>query len=1349
MHRAKKILSVGILLLGFFFGFSQKADIISVNEGLSQGMVFDIIQSRDGYMWIATKDGLNRYDGYRFKTYSPDTFDPFSIAASEIWGLFEDKKGRIWAFYNGGIDVFIPETGRFYHVPKNLIPGFSFGADYLTCRVTEDGDGSIWIAENGQLWCIKAPADLLATSQKESNASRVFDVKKITIKNAGEKANYITNVYYSVNKELFIGTFDGVYLLDNSSREFAPYALAGRRAYLRGGDSHAIFAYSNNLPTDLARLQISQKEKDLGTGLVWAIDAETRKEVFCRASKEVMLFDKQGNLWSFDKTKIAKWNPKTFANGGFPHFEFTVSEMLANSSYFAFSMLCTDRSNNIWIGTNGYGIRKVVLQQPKFSSYLPLISQRRIFEDPSGFLICSERPDKAFTSKNFNNAIQNQWFQDPSMLTKGAFVFDATGNAWINTQGEGLMTVKKQTGSVERFPWKALGLEMDRKQVLYGVNESGLMVFDTKTGKSKQFPFDKPQRLQAAYWYMHYLHLAPNGVIWIMGFEGLIKAEPSGSSYRFTYYYNNPRDKTSLSNDFVCSVADDPVEPETYLWAGTKGGGLNRLNIKTGKFIHYRTAEGLPDNVVYGILPENKASANYGRLWMSTNKGLSRLDIGSKEFKNFTVADGLQSNEFNLGSYLKTRDGYMIFGGVSGLTVFHPDSLSFNPTIPQTRIVGIEVNNQPYEIGGVLVHKLSYRQNFLNIAFSALEFTNPGQNQYRYQLISRQFFTSAANNKWIDLRQKNTVSLADLPPGHYTFKVQGSNNDGNWSKEPAVFEFVIQPPWWASWWAYLLYLLGAVAIVVQMYRTKLGQRLQQQEAHRLRELDEFKNRFFTNVSHEFRTPLTVILGTTEQLGDLKQVSEVKEKAGLIKRSSQNLLRLINQLLDLAKLESSTLTLNYVKGDALPYLRYIAESLHSLANAQNVMLRVESPEKQVVMDYDPERLMQIVYNLLSNAIKFTPSGGQVILKAALEANRLVLSVTDNGAGIPAADLPHIFDRFYQAKNLEKAKTGGTGIGLALTRELVQLLGGTINVQSQESRGTTFSVILPMHQHATIAAPPVSFPREAAGEKPEITPFENNPELPTLLLVEDNPDVVEFLTACLRQQYNLEFAFNGRAGIEKAIETIPDLVISDVMMPEKNGFEVCQALKEDERTSHIPIVLLTAKAGVENRIAGLRHGADAYLAKPFHQKELFATLQNLLTLRQKLQARYRNLDWATQQQPEPEQPLAPNASPDLQDNFLQKLTAQLEKHLDNADFSVPELAAAMGLSQSQLYRKIKALTDLSTAAFIRRYRLQKGKQLLQTTQLTMAEIAYQVGFTTPNYFSDAFFEEFAIRPNAMRK
>lgn len=1322
---------------------------LSVNEGLSQGMVFDMIQSRDGYLWIATKDGLNRYDGYRFKIFSPDPYDPFSIGASETWGLFEDSKGRIWVFYNGGIDVLIPETGRFYHVPKKLLPGFGFSPGYIACRMAESSDGSIWVMENDRLWSIRVPGDMFSRADKEDNANPDFEVTRIIAKGADGTPEKFTSVYSSGGKNLMVGTFNGLQLLDVSTKKLTSVALPGRQVCILGKDNRGHFFLSGPINGPEA-VRLGSSAKDINgqpKWAVWTMEPGKSQPYFITPSIESFKFDHAGNLWTFEKNSLGKWKPETFISGGSPDFEWATSEAVASSPYFDFGAICVDRSGIVWVGTNGYGLRKVVPQQTKFSSYLPLISQRRIFEDPAGLLICAEMPDIAFNTKTFSSQLTNPWYRDPSTQNQGVFLFDKNGNAWISNQEDILTHEDKVTGAVRIFPWKAYGLIMNEKQVIFGVDTAGLRAFDTKTLQSRLYRFAEPQRLLASFWHLHYLYEGANGIIWIFGFEGLIKATPSAGGFSFTYYRNDPKDLSSLSNDFVCSVADDPLNPGTYLWVGTKGGGLNRLDIKTGKFIHYQTKDGLPDNVVYGILAESSppAQKNKGRLWLSTNKGLSRFDIDGGRFKNFTATDGLQNNEFNLGSYLKTRDGFMVFGGVNGLTVFHPDSLLFNPAMPQTRIVSIEVNNQPVETDGETGLRLGYTQNFLNITFSALEFTNPGQNQYRYQLSKSGFFGNNKEEKWIELGGKNSVSLAGLSPGSYTFRVMGSNNDGLWNDTPAVVGFVIRPPWWAAWWAFFVYLIVAAGAVFLFYKNRLKQRLEVQETRRLRELDEFKNRFFTNISHEFRTPLTVIMGTAGQLDNPEESQRVKEKAGLIKRSSQNLLRLINQLLDLAKLETSTLTLNYVQGDVLPYLRYIAESLHSLANAQNVMLKVDSPEKQIVMDYDPERLMQIVYNLLSNAIKFTPSGGKVVLNAALVSDSFHLTVADNGAGIPTADLPHIFDRFYQAKNLEKAKTGGTGIGLALTRELVQLLGGHISVQSEWGRGTTFSITLPVHRKALVEASPVFAAEKERVVKTVRAPGENNPDLPALLMIEDNPDVVDFLTAGLEPFYNLEYAYNGRSGIEKALEIIPDLIISDVMMPEKDGFEVCQALKEDPRTSHIPIVLLTAKAGVENRITGLRRGADAYLAKPFHQEELLVTLTNLLDLRRKLQARYAG-DLENEMSAVD---LVPVAEMDKEHTFLQQIRAVVEANLSDENFESPQLERALGMSRSQIFRKVKALTGNPPTYFVRSIRLHKGRELLKTTDKTVSEIAYEVGFSSVKYFSDSFLKEFGIRPTEVRE
>ncbi len=528
--------------------------------------------------------------------------------------------------------------------------------------------------------------------------------------------------------------------------------------------------------------------------------------------------------------------------------------------------------------------------------------------------------------------------------------------------------------------------------------------------------------------------------------------------------------------------------------------------------------------------------------------------------------------------------------------------------------------------------------------------------------------------------------------------------------------------------------------------SRLLQDKKQVEAEQLQELNDFKSRFFTNITHEFRTPLTVILGMSERvLSDGVTQSHpvtITQPLGLIKRNGENLLRLINQMLDLAKLESNALKMNYIQGDILAFTRYITESLHSLANAQNLMLRVESEQAKIVMDYDPDRFLQIIHNLLSNAIKFTSSGGKVILRADMEDKWLHIAVSDSGAGIPEEELPHLFERFFQAKNQEHAKAGGTGIGLSLTRELVRAMGGEISVESEVGVGSTFFVKLPVTNNSVFEEKEVEIRKTPIPLRPSIQlTGPNDPDKPGILLIEDNPDVVEYLHACLKDLYQLDFAYNGQAGIEKALETVPDLIVSDVMMPFKDGFEVLETLKNDERSSHIPIVLLTAKADVQSRLAGLRRGADAYLSKPFHQEELLVTLENLLASRRKLQLKYQQNVLA---------PTAADASvEDPEDSFLQKVRAIVEANYQQEDFGLPQLCQKISMSRSQLFRKMKALTDLAPSDLIRSHRLQKAKALLESGAANVSEAAWEVGFKDASYFSKLYQEEFGEVPSATRK
>lgn len=1305
---------------------------ITTADGLSQGFVFDIIQSRDGFIWIATKDGINRYDGSRFKVFSPDPFDPFSIGEGYVYRLYEDSRGWIWILFEDRIDVLDPQSGRFFHLMNEGNP--------VALHLFEDRtDGSIWCLQGGdRLLKFSIQKDMLEKAFQQGNANIEPSYKTFplpALHNESGKPIEVHSILFTKKHKTLIGTDRGLWQFDQGSEktDLLGFGTLSINRLIQDTDGKIWMDVYNHNPAQRNGSQIITLDEQAGM---------KQGQTMPGAYYAWWILD--GALWIIQNKTLKKFQPQRYLNKEPADIQWPLETFCSQNELDCIKSVFIDRSGMLWVGTEGFGVFKINTQNPTFRRYLPNISQRKIFETPEGKFTTSAGPGKLYQSVYFDQSTPDQSL---SSLHHGytqplTVLYDQVGNCWSYGADSLLYRRDALTKALQTFPLKGRGLCLDAKNKILSVSESGLHGLDPATGQSRLFAFKTPLLQRSEF--SHFLWKDAESTIWIFGFEGLVKAIPSDAGYQFEYFVNNPKDRTSLSSNTVLSAADDPLEPNRYLWLGTNAG-LNRLDKKTGKFKQYSIAQGLPDNVVYGVLAENtpKDSAKPGFIWLSTNKGLCRFDVRAETTKRFTVADGLQDNEFNSSSYLKTHNGTLIFGGVKGLTVFHPDSLRFNPFIPQTRIVGLHVNNQPFNMSGQSSITLTHDQNLLTFDFASLEFTNPAQNLYRYQLVG-------VDKDWVPLGNKNNIQFANLASGTYTFKVLGSNNAGVWSAQPAELRFTIRPPWWASWWAWLLYLGILAAGAWRYYQYLLNRRLSEQEKRRLKELDDFKTRFFTNITHEFRTPLTVILGMSEQLAKDEIDGPKRNKLGLIKRSGENLLRLINQILDLTKLDSNTLKMNYVQGDILTFIQYITESLHSLANAQNLMLRLESEQSKIVIDYDPERFLQIIHNLLSNAIKFTPSGGKVVIRTTVELAgfrnlpTLNIAVTDSGAGIPPEELPHLFERFFQARNQEHAKAGGTGIGLSLTRELVKAMGGEISVESSVGVGSTFLVRLPITNNSALAASGDNVKIETwkpSLAKPQITrpeePVQNHPlTAPTVLLVEDNPDVVEYLNACLKEHYHLDFAYNGQAGIDMALENVPDLIVSDVMMPYKDGFEVLENLKNDERTSHIPIVLLTAKADIQSRLAGLRKGADAYLSKPFHQEELLVTLENLLESRRKLQAKYQqNVLLIT----------APAVTePDPEDSFLQKVRAVVEKNLSDADFEMPQLERALAMSRSQIFRKIKALTGKSPSLFIRSIRLHHGKQMLLNTALTVSEIAYEVGFSSLNYFSDAFFEEFGERP-----
>ncbi len=1338
---------------------SPLLETISIEQGLSQGFVPSICQDDDGFLWFATKNGLNRYDGYQFQVFKNNPFDSLSLNDNELTHIQASGDFLILVTNGKGIQLFHRKTHRFY-----AMPSFA-GTQFLhsVFLIDENSVGMLFHeAGEAALYLIHWPSDLVERVEKGATLADLFRIE-IPLR----RSDLFEADASADRKKIRLLTQNSILEYDIQSGAIStvdlPFPFAARRNIMNSKRIFNDFSGATWIfqGTKLARLN----------GQKWDVFTLPFQDSYliCADKKGGFLGFLAGNtIYGLDLNK-KPFNP-------LPTWELPLEYPIAS----CFS----DQFGNIWMGTDAHGIRKFSPRTDIFKNYMGGFSVycQPVYNGKNHVLMGDVRRGASFlklldlrTGQVVRTETMGLAEQD---ITNG--ITAENGRFWfiLDKKPTQLICLDPETGFMESIP---LPVESNTKfPMLRFVPPGEIWMFShNKTIRfeitKRQFSFfdnDRPSNY-------HFMaaERGPDGAWWIATTNGLHKVKPGeNGQHGFTTFKAEKNYRNSLPTNSIKSLLIDPADPNV-IWIGTNGHGLSRLEISKNQFTHYTTQNGLPDDVVYGILADDEKPRN---LWISTNRGLTRFSPETGLFQYYFKSDGLQDNEFNTGASYKSASGKLFFGGVNGLTVFDPKDLNAHSEPPQVRLTDLKINGVdigPRDANPIIKKdiaflerlELSFSQNSIVLQFAAMDYTSPQRNQFAYYL-------EGAEPEWAHRGFEHSAQYLNLAPGTYTFRAKAANSSGVWNEQPIALVIVIHAPWYRTGWAYLGYVIFFALAIFLFYKNHLQRRLEQAEAARLKGLDEFKSRFFTNITHEFRTPLTVILGTSEQV-ETKVGNEFKGKMKLIRRNGENLLRLINQILDLAKLESNVLKINYVQGDILAYLRYIAESLHSLANVQNVLLRVESDQAEIVMDYDPERLLQIVHNLLSNAIKFTPSGGKVVLRSTVDGGRLteavirppstvhrppsaVITVTDTGVGISPEALPHIFDRFYQANNLEKANAGGTGIGLALTKELVKAMGGDISVESEVGKGTTFTVQLPITRKAEYPA--------QAGQVMNLPPLESsNPQIlessplqnlsrlsgilkssnPQLLLIEDNPDVVEYLAACMQENYQLDFAYNGRAGIEKALENVPDLIISDVMMPEKDGFEVCETLKNDERTSHIPIVLLTAKAGVENRIAGLRRGADAYLSKPFHQEELLVTLANLLELRRKLQLKYQETAFQPSI-PHFSSPLTDvQAIPDLEDAFVLKVKIAVLEHLSDAHFGVDELCRSLAMSQSQLHRKLTALTGKNATLFIRSLRLTRAKELLTTKAMNVSEVAYEVGFDDPKYFSRVFAEEFGVAPSKM--
>jgi len=882
----------------------------------------------------------------------------------------------------------------------------------------------------------------------------------------------------------------------------------------------------------------------------------------------------------------------------------------------------------------------------------------------------------------------------------------------------------------------------NQDSILWLGGMQGLQAYNPK--KKQLELFDKYNNFQElAQSHIVFINNDNNGLIWICSNSGLYTLDVNEGIT--AHFGSNETGANYLPHDNFHHFHQDK---EGIFWLASAGGGLIRWDKENNSFQQFTKVDGLSNNVIYAIYEDQ-----HQHLWMSSDYGIIQFDKKTFQSKAYLMEDGISHSEFNRVSHFQSPDGRIYFGSLNGVTAFHPDDFydfekfTLNATVQITDFQQFDdASNRLKDKTSELIETnkiiLNPDDPFFRLGFSLLTYEPSNKIQYAYQI-------EGVDKDWT-YQKEASIQMGRLPYGDHVLKIKGQAANGQWSSEELAINIHALRPFYLQLWFLILSGLSLITLILGSikWRTLQYQKNQeilelevanqtsmiQQQTDELKELDASKNRFYNNISHEFRTPITVIMGMMDN------IKGHENERSLVRRNSKNLLRLVNQLLDLSKIESGSMEINLVKGDIINYLQYLTESFDSAAKEKSIQLFFYGEQRTLYMAFDEVKFQQIIYNLLSNAIKFTAKYGKVVLHATQiekDNNAYVqLKITDNGVGIAAEELPHIFDRFYQTDSSTTRKGEGTGIGLALTKELIELMKGFIYVKSTLGQGTEFTLLFPIKE-ATKTLPNAAY-RSAVKIVPEevhrptsieTTKIEQSHSfqengLPQILIIEDNLDVIFYLESILKKEYQIIKAEDGSKGINKAYKFIPDLIITDVMMPEKDGFEVCQTLKNDQRTSHIPIIILTAKATDADRMMGLENGADAFLMKPFNKKELFIRLEKLIDLRKALQKRYGHSNYYLR--------------------AIEKESKSLESRL-----SIEQLSQSVQLSQSQLYRKLKALTGETPIQFIRKIRLHRSLEMLKTTDLNIAEIAYSVGFNDPNYFSRMFHKEFGKSPRLFRK
>ncbi len=1311
--------------------FSQ----ISLNDGLSQSTVFAIDQDDRGNMWFATYDGVNKYDGYNFTVYQHNSKNPHSIANDIARTIYKDNKGRIWIGTRDGLSFYNEEKDRF----QNFFYKINDKKVQVNNIIDFDADHLLIGTKAGMV--LFNTTDTCFIDQKLEGKFR--QLQSTTITRQGE------NIY--------IGTDVGLYI----------YSIKDEQLYelTKALDSKRIQAVLQQSPS---RLWIATEGAGLYlmnpiTGVIknYRHQANNAKSISSNYIRSLAL-DAQNRLW------IGTFNDLNIYHEGSDSFVSYTSNPVEQGSLSQNSVrsIFMDSQGGMWLGTYFGGLNYYHPLKNRFTNIRQIPFQNSlndnivscITEDKNGNLWIGTNDGglnlyNPHTKKFSHYTIDKQSKGMGSNNIKDVYVDESKGLVYVGTHAGGLSIIERNSGKiVDHINVNNSPLTDDNIYAILPAEENKLWL-----GTLNSLILFNPENRTFAL-----TNCEKNGTplptkriatlfrdskqrLWVGGEEGLRIYETKNNELQAANLIANT---TDLSHSFTNCIHESK---NNQFWIGTREG-VYCFNEKNNSLKQYTTEDGLPNNVLYGILEDS-----FGHLWMSTNKGLSCFNPETGKFRNFNQTDGIQSNQFN-SAFCRTSSGQMYFGGINGITSFRPELLIDNPYTPSVTINRLRLFNKtvnPDDETGVLTKNinqtesitLNASQSSFSLNFVVSNYISGRHNTFAYKL-------EGYDKEWYYQNDRNSVSYANLRHGKYTFLVKAANSDGKWCETPTSLEIIVLPVWYRTWWAFLLFLSIIIGITIAIFRFSLMRKsmkakieMERMDKEHQEEINQMKMRFFINISHELRTPLTLIMAPLQEI--INRISDrwTRGQLDYIQRNANRLLYLVNQLMDYRRAELGVFALRVSKGNAHQLIEDNFLFYDKLAKQKNITYTLQSEIEGKEVYFDSNYLELIINNLLSNAFKYTRENESIDVVVKERGNNLILQVIDTGMGIPLDKQAKIFERFYQVENAHV----GSGIGLSLIQRLVELHHGSIELDSEEGKGSTFTVYLPqdiskyasnelainqedkeIEVHTTNPKDMYFIGAESSDNEESET---NDKKRGNILIVEDNHEIRQYLSQGLSDTFNVLGAENGEKALDILKENTIDVVLTDVMMPVMDGIKLCKNIKQNIRTCHIPVIILSAKNEIKDQMEGLQMGADDYIPKPFVLAVVIAKIQNMMRTRHRMLEKY-----SKSMEVEPEK-ITFNA---MDEALLKRAVNIVEKNMDNIEFSTDEFAREMNMSRSNLHLKLKAITGESTIDFIRKIRFNEACRLLKDGRYTVSEVSTMVGFNTPSYFATSFKKYFGCLP-----